>query len=273
MKTILFKNVYAAVAALFIAMFAMPTTMQAQNDYELEIAGKKVTAANCNDLSVINGVSGTVKYDPTTKTLMLQNATINSEDNNAILTKVDGLTIKVIGTNNLTAKVSPIRVIKPLTITGGGTLNAESQKNCAIFVKGANLTIDNCTVNGKSAVYGIAGNDGMNENLTIKNATVTAEGTEKGSIVDFATLTLIDCKIAQPTDAKFDPSMHSVALNGEKVKSKVMITKVSTGIDTPITDTKTIQGIYTLSGVRLSGELKDLPKGIYIVNGKKIVKQ
>ena len=162
MKTILFKNVYAAVAALFIAMFVMPTTMQAQNDYELEIAGKKVTAANCNDLSAINGVSGTVKYDPTTKTLMLQNATIKFRRiTMTILTKVDGLTIKVIGTNNLTAKVSPIRVIKSLTITGGGTLNAESQKNCAIFVKGANLTIDNCTVNGKSPVYGIAGNDGI----------------------------------------------------------------------------------------------------------------
>ena len=64
-----------------------------------------------------------------------------------------------------------------------------------------------------------------------------------------------------------------MALNGEKVKTKVMITKVSTGIDTPITDTKTAQGIYTLSGVRLSGELKHLPKGIYIVNGKKVVKQ
>ena len=31
--------------------------------------------------------------------------------------------------------------------------------------------------------------------------------------------------------------------------------------------------IYTLSGVRQSGELKDLPKGVYIVNGKKVVKQ
>ena len=82
MKTILFKNVYAAVAALFIAMFVMPTTMQAQNDYELEIAGKKVTAANCNDLSAINGVSGTVKYDPTTKVLTLQNAVIKSTGKN-----------------------------------------------------------------------------------------------------------------------------------------------------------------------------------------------
>ena len=31
--------------------------------------------------------------------------------------------------------------------------------------------------------------------------------------------------------------------------------------------------IYTLSGVKLNGEAKDLPKGIYIVNGKKVVKK
>ena len=32
------------------------------------------------------------------------------------------------------------------------------------------------------------------------------------------------------------------------------------------------QGIYTISGTKLGGETKDLPKGIYIVNGKKVVK-
>ena len=46
-----------------------------------------------------------------------------------------------------------------------------------------------------------------------------------------------------------------------------------TGIDTPNADTATKQGIYTLSGVRLEGELNDLPKGVYIVNGQKVVKQ
>ena len=56
------------------------------------------------------------------------------------------------------------------------------------------------------------------------------------------------------------------------VKSKVVITKDPTAIETPIADNRVAQGIYTLSGVRLSGELKELPKGIYIVNGKKVVK-
>ena len=32
------------------------------------------------------------------------------------------------------------------------------------------------------------------------------------------------------------------------------------------------QGIYMISGTKLGGETKDLPKGIYIVNGKKVVK-
>ena len=110
MKSKLLKNVYATIVALFIAMFALPTEMQAQQFYAIRIAGVPITSQNYNDLSKIGGVSGTVKYDPT-------------------------------------------------------------------------------------------------------------------------------------------------------------------AIETPIADNRAAEGIYTLSGVRLSGELKDLPKGIYIVNGKKVVKQ
>ena len=128
MKTILFKNVYAAVAALFITMFAIPTTMQAQNDYELEIAGKKVTAANCNDLSVINGVSGTVKYDPANKVLTLQKATISSNIANAIFSSIDGLTIKVIGKSNLSTTVNAtLSFRKPLTIMGVESLTQRTK--------------------------------------------------------------------------------------------------------------------------------------------------
>lgn len=64
---------------------------------------------------------------------------------------------------------------------------------------------------------------------------------------------------------------HCIVLNGEKVKTKVVIT-TPTAIEAPTADTAATQGIYTLSGIRLSGEQKDLPKGVYIVNGKKIVK-
>lgn len=44
--------------------------------YGLQIKGVDVTSENCNDLSVIDGVSGMVKFEPETKTLFLEDATI-----------------------------------------------------------------------------------------------------------------------------------------------------------------------------------------------------
>ena len=242
--------------------------------YDLTICGVDVTSANCGNLSVIDGVSGIVSYDPGNKLLTLQNATISSNTDNAIVSYIDGLMIKVIGTSTLTvADNAALSFRKPLTIMGGGVLNAKSKSDCAIFANETNLTIDNCTVNAESGAYGIAGNNGSNEKFTIRNATVTAIGTGNGSICDFAELNLKGCYITEPSGAKFDPSMKCVVLNGETVKSKVVIKKDPTAIETPTADNTAVEGIYTLSGVRMSGELKDLPKGVYIVNGKKVVKQ
>ena len=242
--------------------------------YDLTICGVDVTSANCGNLSVIDGVSGTVNYDPGNKLLTLQNATISSNTDNAIVSYIDGLMIKVIGTSTLTvADNAALSFRKPLTIMGGGVLNAKSKSDCAIFANETNLTIDNCTVNAESGAYGIAGKNGSSEKFTIRNATVTAIGKEYGSICDFAELNLKGCNITEPSGATFSSSMHGIVLNGAIVKSKVVIKKDPTAIETPTADNTAVEGIYTLSGVRMSGELKDLPKGVYIVNGKKVVKQ
>ena len=242
--------------------------------YDLTICGVDVTSANCGNLSVIDGVSGTVSYDPGNKLLTLQNATISYDKNNAIVSYIDGLMIKVIGTSTLAAvDNATLSFREPLTIMGGGVLNVKSKSDCAIFANETNLTIDNCTVNAESGAYGIAGKNGSSEKFTIRNATVTAIGKEYGSICDFAELNLKGCNITEPSGAKFDPTKKCVVLNGETVKSKVVIKKDPTAIETPTADNTAVQGIYTLSGVRMSGELKDLPKGVYIVNGKKVVKQ
>ena len=151
-----------------------------------------------------------------------------------------------------------------------GTLNVNSQNECGIYLNNTDLTINNCIVNVKG-YYGIAGKEGLNEKLLIRNATVMAEG-EKGSICKFASLTLEYCNITQPAGAKFDESKKAVVLNGEVVTSKIVIERDPAGIDTPTIDTAAKQGIYTLSGAKLGGKVEDLPKGIYIVNGKKVVK-
>ena len=202
--------------------------------YDLKIADVDVTSANCSDLSVISGVSGTVKYDPTNKVLTLDGATIQINTSHAIESKIVDLTVKVIGTNNLTTGGNATMVFyNPATITGGGTLNAKSNNDCAIYANETNLTIDGCTVNAKGD-YGIAGNNGSSETLTIKNSTVTAEGTS-GSIADFASLTLDGCAITQPAGAAFDASLHAVALGGAKVTSKVVISPTEPNMSRYIT--------------------------------------
>ena len=149
-------------------------------------------------------------------------------------------------------------------------LNVNSQKECGIFLNNTELTINNCIVNVKG-YYGIAGKEGLNEKLLIRNATVTAEG-EQGSICDLNSLTLEYSNISQPAGAAFDGSLHGVALGGELVKTQVVITRDPAGINTPTIDTAAKQGIYTLSGAKLGGKVEDLPKGMYIINSKKVVK-
>ena len=224
MKQHLLKNTYAAIVALFIAMMALPTTVQAQTKYALLINGERVTSDNCSDLSVIPGVKGTVKYDPDNKTLTLEGAKLNVErDNFCIWSKIDGLTIKVSGTNELNAKNAAIAVYAPTTLTGGGTLNAKSPSDCVICAGKTNLTIKDCIVNVKGK-YGIVGYDGSKEKLLISNATVTAEGGE-GSICDFKEVTLEDCAITQPAGAVVDKGV--IRLNGEIVTSEVKIEPIT----------------------------------------------
>ena len=217
--------------ALAVGLLTSASTAMAQTTYNLEIAGVQVTSANCSNLSVIPDVSGTVKYDPTTNVLTLQNATISVNTNHAIFSEIDGLTIKVIGTNNLTTEnYTALYLMEPLTITGGGVLNANSGTTCAIYARETNLTIDGCTVNAKGK-WGIAGENGSSEMLTIKNSTVTAEGTD-GSIIAFASLTLDGCAITQPSGAAFDASLKAVALGGAEVTSKVVISPTGGGTTT-----------------------------------------
>ena len=249
MKQHLLKNTYAAIVALFIAMMALPTTAQAQTKYDLKICGTQVTSDNCGDLSVIDGVEGTVKYDPDSKTLTLQNAKLNAEGYvYRIESNIDGLTIKVSGTNELNAEGTAIYLNTPATITGGGTLNAKSEGYAAIYAEGTNLTIKDCIVNAKGK-WGIAGNSGSNEKLLIKNATVTAEGKE-GSICDFKEITLEGCAITQPAGARFDEAKHAIVLNGEKVTSEVKIEPIVTKYDLSICGTQVTSGnCGDLSGI------------------------
>ena len=246
------------------------------NSYGIYIADKPVTTLNYKDLTSIYGVSGSASYDPETKTLTLDNATIerNSTDGTGIVNKtVSDFTVKLIGKNTVTADLASMVLNQASTITGDGSLHLTSKRFCGLDMEGASVTIDNTSLFVKGG-YGIAGFIGAeSEVLTVRNSYVEAEGSGSGSITLISNLILDNCAITQPVGAEFDADQKAVVLNGEVFKSKVVIEPDNNSIGTITADVPARkQGIYNLNGVKLTQQWDDLPAGIYIVDGVKRVK-
>lgn len=242
--------------------------------YGFKIAGVDVTALNCKDLSVIDGVDGKISYDPETNTLTMEDVTINATGNNNGIwnKKVKGLKIEVVGNNVITTSEEACFTInKTSTISGSGTLRLKSSGNCGLFMP-SSLTVEGVKLYAEGK-YGVAGDDGTSgEILTLRNAYVEATG-GAGSIIDVEGLLLDGCSITQPTGAAFDANVHAVALNGKVVTDKVVIESDNNSIGTITVDVPARkQGIYNLNGVKLTQQWDDLPAGIYIVDGVKRVK-
>lgn len=246
------------------------------DSYGIYIADKPVTTLNYKDLTSIYGVSGSASYDPDTKTLTLDNATIerNSTDGTGIVNKtVSDFTVKLIGKNTVTADLASMVLNQTSTITGDGSLHLTSKRFCGLDMESASVTIDNTSLFVKGG-YGIAGFIGAeSEVLTVRNSYVEAEGSGSGSITLISNLILDNCAITQPAGAEFDADQKAVVLNGEVFKSKVVIEPVNNSIGTITADVPARkQGIYNLNGVKLTQQWDDLPAGIYIVDGVKRVK-
>ena len=241
--------------------------------YGIKIAGVDVTALNCKDLSVIDGVDGKISYDAETNTLTMEDVTINATDINGIVNYyVKGLKIKLFGNNIITTNRACITIYETSTISGSGTLRLKSSRDCGLYMH-TSLSVEGVKLYAEGK-YGVAGNDGkMGEILTLRNAYVEATGSD-GSICDLQNLIFDGCSITQPTGAAFDANVHAVALNGEVVTDKVVIESVTNGISDITTDVPAhAKGIYSVTGVKQTQQWNELPAGIYIVDGVKRVKK
>lgn len=184
-------------------------------NYDLWIAGTRVTSENCNDISNFDEVSGKVRYNPSSKTLTLDNATIGSIPGyykNAynddcqyayacIRTIIRDLTIIVRGNCELNWDIHDngdfghaISIREDTTIKGSGTLKVygsghDEYKFGGIAISsGKRLTIKDCTVDAYASLEddactetpaGIYGGDGSK--LIVKNANIIAfSGTNDG---------------------------------------------------------------------------------------------
>ena len=242
------------------------------DSYGINIAGENVTKKNCKDLSVIDGVDGKMSYDPETKTLTMEDVTINTPGNGIWNKYVEGLKIVVVGNNIITSQKACIPIQKTSTISGSGTLRLKTPYDCGLYLH-TSLSVEGVKlyVEGK---YGVAGVDGkIGEILTLRNAYVEATGRE-GSVCDLQNLILDGCTITQPEGAAFDGALHGVALNGEVVTDKVVIEPDASGISDITTDVPAhAKGIYSVTGVKQTQQWNELPAGIYIVDGVKRVKR
>ncbi|MBL6452542.1 MAG: hypothetical protein JNG44_02410 [Porphyromonas sp.] len=239
-------------------------------EYNFWIGKERVTSVNCKDLSNIPGVkSGKVSYDPDTKTLTLEDATIEEP---VIL--YSDLTCVVKGKVSITPPDgSAMYFGGDASIKGGGVLTIKSSQSFGIYMEDT-LVIDGCTllVEGK---WGISGYDATHgEVLTIRNASVTAKGYE-GSICNLADFKLQGkCEITKPAGAVWNAEKHAVCnAAGNVIKDTVVITPMGgTAIDFVTPEQLPAEGaVYDMNGVLRSEPLEELPTGVYIVGGQKVM--
>ena len=275
---------------MLVIMMMSSAFAMAQGKYGFKVAGVDVTNDNYLDLTEINGVSGKVYFDPNTRTITLDNATIEANDYNAILNETcDYLTIELIGTNTIyVTGAAGIYLKEETTIwsNSGGKLSVKSD-GCALLFGGCPLKISNCWLEAEGA-WGIsARNNVAKEVLTIRNSHVEATGST-GSICDIANLVLEGCSITQPDGALFSTQNNAVVLNGEMVTDKVVIVpsygikiagvdvtalnyedlSVIDGVDgkisyNPETNTLTMEDV-TINGADINGILNKDVKGLKI---------
>ena len=169
--------------------------------YDLTIAGVGVNSVNCTDILH----DGVFSYEPVGNTL-----TISGDcdyEYKTVESRIEDLTINVIGNSTLTAKsgYSIIRLYANTTITGGKlTLKNENKYDQSIGIylgieEGvAILTIKDADIEiiGDGFIYGITGTDECS--LIIDNSDISASAHSYGCIFDWSDITLSNCYIEQP---------------------------------------------------------------------------
>ncbi len=204
--------------------------------YNLWINGVMVTSLNCSNLSVIDGVSGTVTYTPGTNTLKLSNATIVSTTSTDlaanIINQISDLKINVIGTNTLrdtSGSSASLVASESTSITGTGEVNfISTQKTGCRVGDGKTLTISGgAKVNISGLNYGLFGS-GTTSKLVVSGATtkLTAKGTNNASIYRMKATLNNGLAITEPAGAYFNSAGTVVSSGGMIISgTNVVISK------------------------------------------------
>lgn len=189
-------------------------------EYDLWVGGLRVDSDNAADILG----DGSASFDPAAGELSLNNARIDVPEGYVVESAVAGLVIRLAGDNSMSSPTSTgIYATAGLAIEGPGSLAIDGGA-AGIYVDGCPLTIrGGATVDANGQRYGICGNTGAVEAVTVDNATLRATGPVLGSIRDIHSLTLAGCHIAAPLGADFDADQKAVVLDGQIVTATIEI--------------------------------------------------
>lgn len=280
------KNVfYYYILAVVAALWQTPARAA---DYYVEVGEVHITSDNYKNISAAGGFpavkKGKITFDNSTRTLTLNNVLIKpAEGKRGIYVFIDyewkerPLIIKLIGRNVIEAtKESSVSTNSiPIVITGSGSLNASGNVSIS---SGKQLTIQGgCTIEAKSPIWA--------DTITINDAQVHAIRVLKDEpcMRGFWGIKLKGGSyLASPQGAtcEYRSDMYHanwgwVFVKGEEICDDVLIKRgKNTGIENAATPPPTKEDvIYTLDGLRMKLPFERLPKGVYIVNGKKVKKE
>ena len=280
------KNVFYYYILVLVA--ALWQTQARAADYYVEVGEVHITSDNYKNISAAGGFpavkKGKITFDNSTRTLTLNNVLIKpAEGKRGIYVFIDyewkerPLIIKLIGRNVIEAtKESSVSTNSiPIVITGSGSLNASGNVSIS---SGKQLSIQGgCTIEAMSPIWA--------DTITINDAQVHAIRVLKDEpcMRGFWGIKLKGGSyLASPQGAtcEYRSDMYHanwgwVFVKGEEICDDVLIKRgKNTGIENAATPPPTKEDvIYTLDGVRMKLPFERLPKGVYIVNGKKVKKE
>lgn len=225
--------------------------------YDISILGKQVSHHNCEDLTVIDGVSvedsGYAKYDPASNTLTLKDCSIQGTAAELVSCRNHGLKINLEGKNYISStdlkEHDGLCIHDRTTLTGDGELLCRGGNLRAGIYITDTLTVESGTLGGWG-LYGILGQKagvssvvrgGILE-IPVGNGKVRAYGTESSihHLIDVRYGG--DTRIVSPEDARYN-YYDAVGYDNSVVKNEEVV------IETPLVN----YGII-IAGIELTNQ-------------------
>ena len=258
--------------------------------YNVYIGDCQLDETNYKYISSLPLVDGNVYYDPATGTLTLDNAKLNCgiyfENGNADIVVKGKCEINYTNSGDYCYGISFYDVEKA-TIRGvdGGELkiNIPEGNGSYYYSQGikvdfyeydADITIDNCDmeINCTFPVYSTQGESIRKLNISNSNVKMI---TESRPVRNLSSVELSGCKITSPQNAIYLEG-YGYYLDGEDTyyEGNLVIERDNAvGIGSIKTDAPATKSVYTIDGVKLDTPEENLPAGLYIINGKKVLKK